>query len=260
MTALSAADYESNNTMFHYNGENMDNKMSEHSLYLNCSLEQEVLRYFKMSDKPQLISSLVQLCNFYMKNFSCEDVVKIKLLELLFTVTREAVELGVPFDEIILIKNDILNNLDNKKTIEEFCEWIGQEMVESYFDKFSQYLSCHKKKLVKTVIRYLDENYNQNITLDILAARVYLSRSYLAHIFKQETGSTIMEYLILKRVKEAKRLLATTDLPIAVVANKVGYQDFSYFGRIFKKRTGCTPKGYRYPNIKDISNKPLIIA
>jgi two-component system response regulator YesN len=102
-----------------------------------------------------------------------------------------------------------------------------------------------QKSIVKTICDYIDQNYFENITRTSLAEIVYLSPDYLARIFKSKTGISLVNYIIKKRVEIAKDLLTNTDLPVHLISDKVGYGNYSYFTKLFKKETDCTPIEYR---------------
>ena len=72
-----------------------------------------------------------------------------------------------------------------------------------------------------------------------------ISVSYLAIRFKKETGQSVMEYINEKRVMDARKYLAVTDMPVAVVGEQVGIGNRNYFTKLFKKYEKCTPREYR---------------
>ena len=74
---------------------------------------------------------------------------------------------------------------------------------------------------------------------------VYLSADHLARIFKTETGETLVKYITDKRINASKELLSETKTPIAQVASEVGYDNYSYFTKIFKEKIGVSPGDYR---------------
>ena len=99
--------------------------------------------------------------------------------------------------------------------------------------------------VIRTVIRYVEENYTQNITLEGLAQKYYISVSYLSRRFKNVTGENFSEFLIRRRIDHACQLLSTTGLSVAEVGTVCGYPDCFYFSRIFKKVMGMPPSRYR---------------
>lgn len=95
------------------------------------------------------------------------------------------------------------------------------------------------------IMNYLDHHFTEDITIDQVAEKLFLSKNYMTHIFKEETGYSPMSYVIALRVNRAKILLSKTDKNITTVATECGYDDFAYFSRQFKKATGLTPSAYR---------------
>lgn len=91
---------------------------------------------------------------------------------------------------------------------------------------------------------YLQENFSERITLDMLASLVNLERSYLSRLFKKEAGVNIFQYLADIRLKEAQRLLSQGRMSVREVASKVGIEDPFYFTRMFKKQYGMSPTDY----------------
>lgn len=102
-----------------------------------------------------------------------------------------------------------------------------------------------EKSVVHKICDYIDQNYSENITRTNVASTLYLSPDYIARIFKKEMGISLINYLIKKRIEVAKDLLANTTYPIHLISDKVGYGNYSYFTKIFKKETNYTPIDYR---------------
>ena len=105
--------------------------------------------------------------------------------------------------------------------------------------------STYQKLPASDIQLYLAEHLTEEITLSGLAARFYLTETYLCDIFKKQTGESIMNFLRHIRLHHAKHLLAYTKFTLREVAAQCGYTDYSYFGRQFKAETGITPDLYR---------------
>ncbi|TBL71532.1 AraC family transcriptional regulator [Paenibacillus thalictri] len=97
----------------------------------------------------------------------------------------------------------------------------------------------------ETIMHYLEQRYAEPFDLGKLAEELHLSRHHISHLFREETGSSISDYLIARRIRQACYLLSTDTLPIEHVGARVGIANFSYFCRLFKKVTGFTPKQFR---------------
>lgn len=100
------------------------------------------------------------------------------------------------------------------------------------------------KREIQDAIRYICENYANQITIDMVANDLYISASYLMHIFKDEMGKTFNECLTEYRIITAKELLGLNKYKIYEVSSMVGYKDVKYFSQIFKKYCGVTPREY----------------
>jgi two-component system response regulator YesN len=101
------------------------------------------------------------------------------------------------------------------------------------------------EKLALRAKSYIEENYNQNLSCEMIAQEVSLSASYLARVFQFSTGFSLMEYLTHVRIERAKELLKQETMPIYLVAERVGYNSPNYFNRVFRKQEGLSPKEYR---------------
>ncbi len=102
-----------------------------------------------------------------------------------------------------------------------------------------------KNDLVRFVKNYIEGHIGEHFTRDDLAKLVHINMDYLARIFKAETGYTINNYIILSKMQVAQKLLQTTVLPIGLIAAKVGYDNFSYFSKLYKKVMGISPTDER---------------
>lgn len=92
---------------------------------------------------------------------------------------------------------------------------------------------------------FIDINYTRDIPLGEIANRLYISPYYLSHIFKEETGYSPINYMIQRRIGEAKKLLLTTQLTVQEIAERVGYPNPNYFSTLFRKAAGCSPSEFR---------------
>ncbi|WP_231686964.1 AraC family transcriptional regulator [Bacillus sp. JCM 19034] len=98
---------------------------------------------------------------------------------------------------------------------------------------------------ITEIASYIKEHYDEHVTLDKIAKSFYISPSYLSRSFKMLTGFTFKDYVQAIRIREAKRLLRETNMPIGRVAELVGFPYPANFNVLFKKQTGMTPLAYR---------------
>ncbi len=97
---------------------------------------------------------------------------------------------------------------------------------------------------VKTAIDYINQNFAEELTLDMVAKATYLSVNQICRLFSEHCGTTIAKYITSKRITEAKKMLATGK-SVTETAMHCGFGDYSGFIRVFKKNVGVTPGKYR---------------
>lgn len=102
-----------------------------------------------------------------------------------------------------------------------------------------------KKTGLFDVKKYLDENYSQKITLDDLAERYYINKYYLARVFKEQFGTSVMDYLLSVRITEAKNMLRFTKKSAEDIGIACGIGDVYYLSRVFKKVEGIGIREFR---------------
>lgn len=109
--------------------------------------------------------------------------------------------------------------------------------LEPYLSKKEQ----RQQQIVNYTIYFLENHYEEEITLEKLAQDQYISTAYLSKIFKEATGMSPINYLIAIRLNRAKELLKNEKFSIKEVATSVGYQDAYHFSKSFKKQFGTAP-------------------
>lgn len=107
------------------------------------------------------------------------------------------------------------------------------------------------EKIVQIVKTFISHNLDQDMTREMIADQVFLHPDYLTRIFKKETGYVLSDYIVIEKVKVAKELLSHTERPVSAIASTLGYTNFSYFTKLFKKHVGLGPMEYRSQNNKD---------
>ena len=108
--------------------------------------------------------------------------------------------------------------------------------------------SAHRILRIKNVLEYVEKNFQSTITLNDLAEVAGMNPQYFCRAFKEITMQSPMDYVIYYRLEQAARLLSATDLSVMEVAMECGFNDCSYFIRVFKKQKNMTPNQYRKRN------------
>lgn len=171
-----------------------------------------------------------------------------------FQYAREAIRMGAfdyvlkPLDEVELIS--ILERAKETILIREkgsqYVSKLKKEIVKlsnGQVIETNHAMNC--KESVQLAVDYIRNHYNEEISLETIAGKVYVNPAYFSQLFKKETGYGFNDYVNSLRLENAKILLQQPFLKINEVANMVGYNNIVYFNRIFKKYIGVTPSEYR---------------
>lgn len=124
-------------------------------------------------------------------------------------------------------------------------EKLFRDMATDLTDLLTRQREQRENKPISYARSIIRERFREQLTLDQISSELELSPAYLSAMFKKETGITISQYITDFRIEEAKRLLITTNDPIARIAEVVGYHDVKYFSRIFKSTVGLKASEYR---------------
>ena len=100
------------------------------------------------------------------------------------------------------------------------------------------------------VVEYIGRHYTENLTLSSLAEKFYLTPSYLSRIFKKQTGKNLVVYITEKRLNKAMDYMKAGERSLTEIAFLVGYDDYSYFNKVFRRYMGISPKQYREDFVK----------
>jgi two-component system response regulator YesN len=140
-----------------------------------------------------------------------------------------------------------ISKLNECRSRDEVRAWMKAE-TERFIRHYDEWQNRYSASAVSRAIRYIEERYVEQLSLQQVASHVHLNAAYFSHLFKKETGRSFVNFLIDVRMDKAKQLLSNTDLSITEVSGMVGYDLPNYFAKLFKINTGLTPKEYRKQN------------
>ncbi|WP_372629461.1 response regulator [Cohnella sp.] len=120
-----------------------------------------------------------------------------------------------------------------RKLLTTWNEWRQTERLEA------------GSRIVAAVHRYIEEHLNEELSLTVLAEKVFLNPAYLSRVYKARTGKNLIDHINESRIAKAKDLLDGTLMKVVDVARSVGIESPAYFTRLYKKMTGFTPQEYR---------------
>ncbi|MCL2226388.1 MAG: AraC family transcriptional regulator [Oscillospiraceae bacterium] len=130
----------------------------------------------------------------------------------------------------------------------------GKEIIENYF-KIVPFQSCKGNAYIEQAKEYIGNNLSEPLTLKGVAEKVFLSDTYLSHLFRELAGTTFSSFVLQQRIDKAKKLLEATELSVSEIAGQCGFSQSNYFSTVFKKSTAHTPREYRLAFRKHASNR-----
>lgn len=164
-------------------------------------------------------------------------------LQLISGANRIAAEIGDVSRHVGSEKKLWEQILDCREEPELLQETV--RIITGLCDFIAERKKSHTQIIVQKALEYMNEHFNENLSLRSVADSVYLSPNYVGALFRAELGVSFTDQLIQIRVNKAKEMLHHSQLKLYEVAEYVGYQNIGYFTSLFKRITGFSPKEYR---------------
>ena len=148
-----------------------------------------------------------------------------------------------------------IDRLYNCSDINQILE-ATEECIKEY-EAFINRSMSESRDEVAAVKNYIYTHYKEDLNLEMLAEKVYLSSGYLSFIFKKETGMNLNRFIRVFRMEKAKELLCSTNMKVAQISEQVGFANVSYFCRSFREYYGSSPESYRKGTGEDEENSSV---
>ncbi|MGM9905798.1 helix-turn-helix transcriptional regulator [Lactobacillus sp.] len=158
--------------------------------------------------------------------------------------TRAAIEGGLSIQEAYQLSDEIIKGIESDVQISNLYEYT-RAIGEIFINRLCQQKRQAVSPLVYRAQQYISENLNPPPDLAEIAGQLHVSQSYLQHVFKEETGQGIKNYIDQQRLLKAKQLLRFSDESVTALAQQLGYSSPSQFSQFFKRLTGKSPQQFR---------------
>lgn len=146
--------------------------------------------------------------------------------------------------------------VDNEKMKEYYMELTGysHKQIHSMFELASMIVSFiltndiinpEIDRFSQNAVKFIDEHIDEKLSIEILCKEFNVSKNYLYEKFRTNLNSTVNDYIICRRMQMASELLRNTELSVSCIAEKVGIETYTYFGRLFKDKYNISPLAYR---------------
>ena len=175
-----------------------------------------------------------------LRNYRFED----RMSELITVCSRAALKAGVSSSRVFDVTATCRGELARMKSNEQMC-YCTQRFVEQMVFLVARLHDVECEDDIYRAIEYIRSHYNAKLTLEEVADAVGFSPSYFSRLFKKKCGMNFNVFLNQVRIEAAKNSLLSTDMTITEISRYSGYDDVSYFTRVFKRMVGMTPGYFR---------------
>ncbi len=225
-------------------------KMASSKTGYPVHMEDELIECIIKGNEKNAKAILNELLGYIFFNFSGDNRRIIAMsIELVVVMSRAAIKGGARYDDIYKLTSAIYDIEADNSNIEEICldiTKILEKLILLVFPVNTEKLD--QKAVLRKAIMYINQNIQNNLTLEEVAHNVSLSPTYFSKLFSNEMNTTFIDYFNIIRVKESKKYLADEKISLGEIAVKLGFTDQSYFTKVFKKYEDITPGKYRKQN------------
>ena len=169
---------------------------------------------------------------------------KARILELVVLMSRAALEGGASVEAILKLNNTFLAQVQKTASIEDLSVSLAA-MLNRFADCVSTQKSTRHADLMQKAVQYLNAHYAQRIDLHTVSTHLHMSAAHFSKVFKEETGQGFVHSLNQIRVERSKDLLRDHSISLAAITEMVGFEDQSYFTKVFRRHAGMSPGLFR---------------
>ncbi len=184
------------------------------------------------------------------------DSTKVHLIELCALISREGAGKNLVSEEAVLDSFSFIESLKKISSIQDLKEW-SEALVEHFSTRTGLYSYTGNSQLVLQVLQLIAKDKSFELTLSQVAKKLHVNGSYLSGHFKRETGLGFSEFINQQKINKSKELLEKTNLRLLEIADLCGFEDQSYFTKVFRKQVGMSPRAYRSVSCISPSNSDL---
>ncbi len=227
------------------------------SLYELSELPTQSRQHYPIEEEKKLLSAIrtgdketaqellnLLLGHIYFGSDGEFDRIKARVHELLILLSRASIDGGGDIDRIFWTNHSVIHELQTIDNLNDLNRWLSAVM-HRYISYVFDFTDVKHADIIHKATDYIKQNYASKLTLDEVANHVYLSKSYLSKIFKEELHCNFSAYVNHVRIEKSKLLLADQSINLIDLAMLVGFEDQSYFTKVFKKTVGVSPGKYR---------------
>ncbi len=207
--------------------------------------EEELLTAISRGNRDQAQRILNEILgNVFFSSGRDFEIIKFHILELIILLSRASIDGGADPDEILTYNYRYLHEIEQFTNVDSLAYWLSGILNRFASQVFNLQEVKHVDRLERT-LHYINSHYTEKISLEDAASHAALSPAYFSKVFKEEMNCSFTIYINRIRIDHSKTLLRTTPCTLIEISGLVGFEDQSYFSRVFKGIAGISPGKYR---------------
>ncbi len=132
------------------------------------------------------------------------------------------------------------------KAVKEVLNRRSDTKLRTLGEDYAKTISSEEESdVIEAVRKYIDQHINEELSVAQMAQMAYISQNHLTRSFKKKYGTTVMDYITEHRLALAESMMKNSNKTVTMIADEVGYFDYVYFSKLFKRHYGMTPREYR---------------
>ena len=218
--------------------------------YFPKTLENQLFDTIKLGDSEKAKDTLYQLLAELFKNNPNPLGLEVNLMRFLNDLLNLMQIMGM--EQLTLQEHQtIYQAISDMKTSEEIERFVTDKIVYPMINTVSERTDSQYKTISSKIIHIIHSEFDQDLSLEVIASRLHYNKNYLSSIFKKEFKQSFSEYLAFYRFEMAKKWLVETNMSVKEISERLRYNNSQNFIRSFRKLEGTTPGKYRDLHRKD---------
>ena len=207
--------------------------------------QEEIIQKVKLGDKTGAREILNEfLGTIFFESGMNFEIIKVRIIELVVIISRTAIEAGVDAKDLMGLNYSNFTELNKATDLDELLFKLN-DILTNFINRVSAIKEKKKKIKIRKIIEYIDQNFTRKLTSEEVSRFRGLSTSRCLHLFKEETGMSLSEYVKKLRVEYGKYLILNTNISLADCAIEAGFFDQSHFTKTFKQVEKIPPSQFR---------------
>ncbi|MFD2705914.1 helix-turn-helix domain-containing protein [Salibacterium lacus] len=233
----------------HYSLLNSEPLKREHNDRLrgtSSSSEKSIIDYIRRED-PESGDMLKALEEASDITFGAEDIhmhMTNKLYVTCVVMTRALIAVGMEASEALLFTGSFFHSINHTETVPQL-KALRRHIMTSFDDMIQRERNKPYSPFIRQIRDFIRHHLQEPLDVKSIADHMNLSPGHVSTVFKKESGKSLKRYIAEVKVKEAKRWMIYSDMPLSEIAVLLCFNDQTYFTKVFKRITGQTPLQYR---------------